>query len=75
MFYILIGVIILGIAIFAITNNDTKEVSNDSSNDTAYYVEANGNFFVKIAKLCDDGCHYVINLVLDGVENIISAFL
>ena len=47
----------------------------DTADDTAYYVEANGNIFVKIAKLCDDGCHYVISMVLGGVESIFSSFL
>ncbi|MBQ3252940.1 MAG: hypothetical protein IJA65_00150 [Acholeplasmatales bacterium] len=75
--YIIGVAIIFGIIIFSISgDNDSKEAASmDTADDTAYYVEANGNIFVKIAKLCDDGCHYVISMVLGGVESIFSSFL
>ncbi len=45
-------------------------ISNDSSlNDESYYVEANGNVFIYIAKLCDSGCYHISSFLLGGLEN------
>lgn len=52
--------------------NSTEEAGADY--DSAYYVEANDNIFVKFANLCDDCCYYIVDMLLGGVETIFSSF-
>lgn len=61
---ILLIILVIGSIIF---------ISNDSSlNDESYYVEANGNVFIYIAKLCDSGCYHVASFLLSGLESLFS---
>lgn len=73
--YILIVLVLAVVIIFFITGNldNTKEVSEVV--DSAYYVEANGNVFIMIAKLCDDACYYLISGILSAVEKIFGTLL
>lgn len=73
---LVIGLIIILLAIIFFTNGfigDSTEVSGDY--DTAYYVEDNGNVFIKVAKFMDKCCFYVVDVVVSGVGSIFSAFL
>ena len=48
-------------------------ISNDSSNnDESYYDEANGNVFIYVAKLCDNGCYHIADFLLGGLESLVS---
>lgn len=46
----------------------------EGTNEEAYYVEDNGNIFIKLAFICDDCAYYVVDLVLDGIERIFAMF-
>ncbi len=51
------------------SNNDVESV-----NEEAFYVEDNGNIFIKLAFVCDDCAYYVVDLVLGGIERIFAMF-
>lgn len=72
---ILMGVGLLVVFLFlgSGASNDSMEVNGDY--DTAYYVEDNGNVFIKVAKLADKCCFYVVDVVVSGVGSIFSAIL
>lgn len=64
-------ILLLLVAMFFVLGDTTKEVSSDY--DSAYYVEANNNVFVKLSRVIDDCCYYVVDIVLNGVETIVSS--
>ncbi len=73
---LIIGLVVVLLAIILFSNGfigESTEVSGDY--DTAYYVEDNGNVFIKIAKFMDKCCFYVVDVVVSGVGSIFSAFL
>lgn len=53
---------------------DSKEVGSEEY-DTAYYVEDNGNLFIKAAKLLDKCCYYVVDIVISGIGSVFSSIL
>lgn len=53
------------------SNQEAVEASVDY--ESAYYVEANNNVFVKLARVCDNCCYYVVDMVLGGIESVFSS--
>ena len=52
-------------------------ISSDQavSDEASYYVEDNGNIFIKLAFICDDCAYYIVDLVLGGIESIFSIIM
>lgn len=49
-------------------------ISGDvAEEDTAFYIEDKNNVFVVIAKSSENGIHYVVTLVFDGIKNAFGA--
>lgn len=69
---ILIFVVIVAISVM-ISSSNQEAAETISDYDSSYYVEANNNVFVKLAKVCDDCCYYVVDMVLGGIESIFSS--
>ena len=73
---ILINIILIAVAvIFLILGNNSNTVMASEVVDSAYYVEANGNVFITIAKLCDDACYFLISGILNIIEKIFETLL
>lgn len=53
---------------------DSKEVGSEEY-DTAYYVEDNGNLFIKAAKMLDKCCYYVVDIVISGIGSVFNSIL
>ena len=72
-------IVILVVVLFVILflgngfGGDSTEV--DADYDTAYYVEDNGNLFIKLAKLLDKCCFYIVDVVVSGIGSVFSAIL
>lgn len=65
---IVLLILIVGFIVFISTGN------NDM-NDEAFYVEGNGNLFIYIAKIIDNGCYQASSFILGGIESIINRFI
>lgn len=72
---LLVGFGLLAVFLFLgnSSSDESMEVSGDY--DTAYYVEDNGNVFIKVAKLADKCCFYIVDVVISGVGSIFSTIL
>lgn len=75
-------VLIIFIAVIAISIGLSSKASNDSIEDvktmeydSAYYVEADGNVFIKLANICEDCCYYVVDIIFSGIEKVFSSLL
>ena len=68
---------ILGIILLAsLISQDATEVSADGEDyDTAFYVEGNGNVFIKTAKLLDKCCFYLVDVVISGIGSVFNSIL
>ncbi len=73
--YFLIIVVLAVSVIFLIVGNNSNTVEASEVVDSAYYVEANGNVFITIAKLCDDACYFLISGILNIIEKIFETLL
>lgn len=71
---IVVGLLIVVLVIASSLMQDSKEVSSEDY-DTAYYVEDNGNLFIKAAKLLDKCCYYVVDVVISGIGSVFSSIL
>lgn len=78
----IIIIIIIFIIIVAITlslssgsNENNIEEVGIVDYDSSYYVDTNGNMFIKIANICDDCCYYVVDIVFNGIEQVFSSLL
>lgn len=67
---LLIGVLLIASSFM----QDSKEVGSEEY-DTAYYVEDNGNLFIKTAKMLDKCCYYVVDIVISGIGSVFSSIL
>ena len=65
---IILLILVIGFIIFISTGN------NDL-NDEAFYVEGNGNLFIYIAKIIDNGCYQAYNFILGGIESFINRII
>ncbi|MGM9969155.1 MAG: hypothetical protein ACI35S_02030 [Anaeroplasma sp.] len=73
--YLVVAILIFISIMFIFNGKNTDVAVDDDTNDTSYYVEADNNIFVRVAKLFDEICSYIINLVLNGIESIFSVIL
>ncbi len=71
---IVVGLLIVVLVIASSLMQDSKEVSSEDY-DTAYYVEDNGNLFIKAAKLLDKCCYYVVDVVISGIGSVFNSIL
>jgi hypothetical protein len=46
--------------------------SSEEDYDSAYYVDSKNNIISRIAKIGDNCCYYVVDIVLDGISMIVS---
>lgn len=68
----LLGIILLA----SMISQDATEASADGDEfDTAFYVEGNGNIFIKTAKLLDKCCFYVVDVVISGIGSVFNSLL
>ena len=70
-FIFILMIIALGITFLG--GGDDTTVSDDY--DSAYYVEGDSNLFIKIAKVTDKCCYYVIDIIISGIGTIFDSFL
>ena len=68
-FYIGVFIIVL---ILVFTGDSSVESSTSTDYDNAYYVEADNNLFIKVAKLCDEASYYIVDIVLKGIDSVFS---
>lgn len=72
---IFIIVIVISIALSNKTKDDSIEDVSVSEYDASYYVEADGNIFIKLADICDDCCYYAVDMIFNGIERVFSSLL
>ena len=48
--------------------SESQEGQNDF--DTSFYVEDNGNLFIKLAKLTDRFCYFVIDIIVSSISMV-----
>lgn len=66
----LLAIILLG----SMMTQDATEVG-ENDYDTAFYVEGNGNVFIKTAKLLDKCCFYIVDVVISGIGSVFNSLL
>lgn len=73
--FIVVG--LLGIILLAsmISQGDTEVSADGEDYDTSFYVEGNGNIFIKTAKLLDKCCFYVVDVVISGIGSVFNSLL
>ena len=69
---ILIAVLVI-IMLFSQSNEKTEEVGNEY--DTSYYVEDTGNVFIKLAKISDKCCFYIVDIFVSGIGSVFNSIL
>lgn len=72
---IFIVVIIISIALTNKSKSDSIEEVAKQEYDSSYYVEADGNIFIKLANICEDSCYYAVDIIFSGVERVFSSLL
>ncbi len=70
---ILLGIVLLLIFLGSSIIGKSEEVSEDY--DSAYYVEANGNLILKLAKVLDKSCFYVVDIFISGIGSIFNIII
>lgn len=70
---VFIAVIFISVMLSSSNSNDSIEVNSDY--DSAYYIDASDNLFVRVANICDDCCYYVVDMLFGGVEAIFSSLV
>lgn len=71
--FILLGIVLLLVFVGSSIIGKSEEVSEDY--DTAYYVEANGNLILKLAKVLDKSCFYVVDILISGIGSIFNIII
>lgn len=72
--YILFGIVLLILIVFGSSMaGQTEEVNQEY--DTAYYVEANGNLILRLAKVIDKSCFYLVDIVVTGIGSVFNSIL
>lgn len=74
-FVVAVFIIVVFISIMISNKEEGESAETSGDYDSAYYVEANDNIFVKLANICDDCCYYLVDMMFGGVETIFSSFL
>lgn len=72
---IFIIIIVISIALSDKAKDDSVEDVSTVEYDASYYVEADGNIFIKLADICDDCCYYAVDMIFNGVERVFSSLL
>lgn len=71
------GVIVVVVLAFLFLGSGFSSGSSEVSagEDTSFYVEDNGNLFIKLAKVTDQCCYFVVDIVVSGVSNVFDMIL
>lgn len=73
--YIFVVLIFVIAVILTISGGNDAVAVAQTDMTSSYYVEADGNIFVKLAKVIDDLCYYAIDIVFGGIGSLFSSFL
>lgn len=68
--FIFVLIVVLSVML---SGSNQEEVEASTDYESSYYVEANNNVFVKLARVCDNCCYYVVDMVLGGIESLFSS--
>lgn len=55
--------------------DSTVSGSSDDNFETSFYIEDNGNVFIKVAKVADKCCFFLVDIVISGVSSIFDMLL
>lgn len=54
---------------------DDSMVGTGDDYDSAFYVENTNNIFIKLAKVLDKCCYYVVDIVINGISSVFEVIL
>lgn len=73
--YILVILVFIIAVVLTVSGGNDAIMVSASDMSSAYYVEADNNVFVKLAKIIDDLCYYAIDMIFGGIGSLFSSFL
>ena len=74
--YVFTIVFVLFLSLLLIGGSITQDTETGSGDlDTTFYVEDNGNLFIKLAKILDQLCLFIVDIVVSGISNVFNLIL